>query len=67
LKLERNIVSEQRQVSAIEIDGRIQALTNQRNEANDRVVLLTGLLAERDMRIRELQEETAKLQKPSEE
>jgi uncharacterized small protein (DUF1192 family) len=57
----------QRQVSVIEIDGRINALTNQRNEANDRVVLLTGLLAERDMRIRELQEEVAKLQKHPEE
>jgi predicted nucleic acid-binding Zn-ribbon protein len=42
LKLERNIVSEP--ISMVEIDGRIQALSAQRNEANDKVVILHGAL-----------------------
>lgn len=53
-------MTEEKTISAAEIDGRIVALTNQRNEANDRIVLLSGMLAVAQQRIKELEAKQAK-------
>ena len=48
-------------MSETEVNARIGALAAQRNEALDRVVILAGMLAMKDARIKELE---AQLPKP---
>lgn len=44
------------EISVHEIDGRLNALTNQRNEALNQVVVLHGVLTVKERQIAELEE-----------
>lgn len=50
------------QISAVEIDGRIQALSAQRNEANDKVVILHGALVAMQKKLDEANAKIAELE-----
>jgi nicotinate-nucleotide pyrophosphorylase len=44
------------QISVVEVDGRINALVEQRNEAQNRVVYLSGVVTFLQARVKELEE-----------